>query len=203
MELSAHACIQRRAERDSVANEAEKGNSILGWAATIGSSVSNSTFKTTEECLKKLEGDLQERSVDTDEITKVTGIATSLGDEFVAEMNMWYGAKELASRWCFGRTIFAQTPLSFYQLPLLHLFEADIHTYIKAGKKDKDSLERFDWIRQNFKWYNDHATISPGGYYEERRVCGDPNCCGTRMLPLPPPLKHQNHQQPTSDTTRN
>ena len=198
MELSAHACILRRAERDSVANEAERGNSILGRAATIGSSVSNSTFKTTEECLKKLEGDLQERSVDTDEITKVTGIATSLGDEFVAEMNMWYGAKELASRWCFGRTIFAQTPLSFYQLPLLHLFEADIHTYIKAGKKDKDSLERFDWIRQNFKWYNDHATISPGGYYEERRVCGDPNCCGTRMLPLPP-LKHQNHQQPTSD----
>lgn len=55
MELSAHACIQRRAERDSVANEAERGNSILGRAATIGSSVSNSTFKTNEECLKKLE----------------------------------------------------------------------------------------------------------------------------------------------------
>ena len=191
MELSAHACIQRRAERDSVANEAERGNSILGRAATIGSSVSNSTFKTTEECLKKLEGDLQERSVDTDEITKVTGIATSLGDEFVAEMNMWYGAKELASRWngfpCFGRTIFAQTPLSFYQLPLSHLLEADIHAYIKAGKKDKDSLERFDWIRQNLKWYNAHATISPSGYYDERRACCDPNCCGTRMLPLIPP----------------
>ena len=137
MELSAHACIQRRAERDSVADEAERGNSILGRAATIGSSVSNSTFKTNEECLKKLEGDLQERSVDTDEITRVTGIATSLGDEFVAEMNMWYGAKELASRWngfpCFGQTIFAQTPLSFYHQPLSHLLEADIHAYIKAG----------------------------------------------------------------------
>ena len=147
MESSANACIQRRAERDSVANEAERGNSILDRAATIGSSVSNSTFKTTEECLKKLEGDFQERSVDTDEITKVTGIATSLGDEFVAEMNMWYGAKELASRWngfpCFCRAIFAQTPLSFYQLPLSHLLEADIHAYIKAGKKGKDSLERF------------------------------------------------------------
>lgn len=78
MELSAHACIQRRAERDSVANEAERGNSILGRAATIGSSVSNSTFKTTEECLKKLEGDLKERLVDADEITKLTGIAASL-----------------------------------------------------------------------------------------------------------------------------
>ena len=126
MELSAHACIQRRAERDSVANEAERGNSILGRAATIGSSVSNSTFKTTEECLKKLEGDLQERSVDTDEITKVTGIATSLGDEFVTEMNMWYGAKELASRWngfpCFGRTIFDQTPLSFLSAPIVAPF---------------------------------------------------------------------------------
>lgn len=196
MELSAHACIQRRAERDSVANEAERGNSILGRAAKIGSSVSNSTFKTNEECLKKLEGDLQERSVDTDEITRVTGIATSLGDEFVAEMNMWYGAKELASRWngfpCFGQTIFAQTFLNFYQQPLSHLLEADIHAYIKAGKKDKYSLERFDCIRQNLKWY---ATISPSGYYEERRACSDPNCCGTRMLPLGPP------QTPKPSTT--
>ena len=107
---------------------------------------------------------MQERSVDTDEITRVTGIATSLGDEFVAEMNMWYGAKELASRWngfpCFGQTIFAQTPLSFYQQPLSQLLEADIHAYIKAGKKNKYSLERFDWIRQNLKWC---ATISPSG----------------------------------------
>ena len=74
MELSAHAWIQRRAERDSVANEAERGNLILGRAATIGSSVSNSRFKTAEECLKKLEGDVKKRSVDTDEITKLTGI---------------------------------------------------------------------------------------------------------------------------------
>lgn len=199
MELSAHACIQRRAERDSVANEAERGNSILGRAATIGSSVSNSTFKTTEECLKKLEGDLKERLVDADEITKLTGIAASLGDEFVSEMNMWYGAKELASRWngfpCFGQTILAQTPLSFYQLPLSHLLEADIQAYSKASQKDKESLERFDWIRQNIKWYDGHAKISPGGYYEERKACGDPNCCGTRMLPLDSP------QTPKPSTT--
>lgn len=119
-----------------------------------------------------------------------------MGDEFVAEMNMWYGAKELASRWngfpCFGQTIFSQTPLSFYQQPLSHLLEADIHAYIKAGKKDKYSVERFDWIRQNLKWY---ATISPSGYYEERRACSDPNCCGTRMLPLGPP------QTPKPSTT--
>ena len=56
---------------------------------------------------------------------QIKSTATSLGDDFVAEMNMWYGAKELASRWngfpCFGQTIFAKTPLSFYQLPLSHL----------------------------------------------------------------------------------
>lgn len=45
MELNAHACIQRRAERDIVANEAERGNSILGHAATIGSFISNTTLR--------------------------------------------------------------------------------------------------------------------------------------------------------------
>jgi len=174
MELNAHVCIQRRAERDSVANEAVRGNSILGRAATIGSSISNTTFKTAEDCLNKLEGDLQERSVHPEEIKKIKSIATSLGDDFLAEMNMWHGAKELASRWdgfpCFGQTIFARTPLSFYQLPLSHLLEADIQAYCKASKKDKEASERFDWIRQNLEWYDKHAQISPSGYYEERRM---------------------------------
>lgn len=199
MELNAHACIQRRAERDSVANEAERGNSMLGRAASIGSSISNTTFKTAEDCITKLEGDLQERSVDQDEIKKIKSIATSLGDEFLAEMNMWYGAKELASRWngfpCFGKTIFAKTPLSFYQLPLSHLLEADIQAYCKASREDKETSERFDWIRQNLKWYDQHAQISTSGYYEERRACGDTNCCGTRMLPLGVP------QTPKPSTT--
>ena len=125
-----------------------------------------------------------------------------MGDEFVSEMNMWYGANELACRWngfpCFGQTILAQTPLSFYQLPLSHLLEADIQAYSKASQKDKESLdmlERFDWIRQNIKWYDGHAKISPGGYYEERKACGDPNCCDTRMLPLDSP------QMPKPSTT--
>ena len=191
MELNAHACIQRRAERDSVANEAERGNSLLGRAATVGSSISNTTFKSADDCIKRLEGDLKERSVDPEEILKIKGIATSLGDEFVAEMNMWYGAKELASRWngfpCFGQSIFAKTPLSFYQLPLSHLLEADIQAYCKANKKEKEDSDRYDWIRKNLQWYDDHALISPSGYYEERRACGDPNCCGTRMLPLDVP----------------
>ena len=118
MELNAHACIQRRAERDIVANEAERGNSILGHAATIGSFISNTTFKTTEDCLHKLEGDLQEGSVHPEEIKKTKSTATSLGDDFLAEMDMWHGAKELASRWdgfpCFGQTIFARTPFQFH-----------------------------------------------------------------------------------------
>lgn len=35
MEMNVHACIQRKAERDSIANEAERGNFILGRAATL------------------------------------------------------------------------------------------------------------------------------------------------------------------------
>ena len=113
-------------------------------------------------------------------------------------MNM-YGAKELASRWngfpCFGQTILAQTPLSFYQFPLLHLLEAYIQAYSEASQKYKESLERFDWIRQNIKWYDGHGKVSPGAYYEERKACGGPNCCGTRMLPLDSP------QTPKPSTT--
>lgn len=186
--MNAHACIQRRAERDSIANEAERGNSILGKAATIGSSISNSTFKTSEDCLKKFESDLEERSIDPEEVSNLKEIAASLGDDFMAEMNMWYGAKELANRWnglpCFGQTIFANTPLSFYQLPLSHLLEADIQAYSKANKNEKQNSERFDWIRLNLEWYGNHGHISPSGYYEERRACNNPTCCGTRMLPL-------------------
>lgn len=186
-EMNAHACIQRRAQRDSVANEAERGNSILGRAATVGSSISNSTFKTSEDCLKKFERDLEERSIKP-EVTNLKKLAASLGEDFTAEMNMWYGANELANRWngfpCFGQTIFAKTPLSFYQLPLSHLLEADIQAYSKASKKEKDKEERFDWIRLNLEWYDTHGYISPSGYYEERRACNNPTCCGKRMLPL-------------------
>ncbi|CAH3187783.1 unnamed protein product [Porites lobata] len=124
---------------------------MLGRAASIGSSISNTTSKTAEDCITKLEGDLQERSVDQDEIKKIKSIATSLGDEFLAEMNM-----------C---------------------------------REDKETSERFDWIRQNLKWYDQHAQISTSGYYEERRACGDTNCCGTRMLPLGVP------QTPKPSTT--
>ena len=191
MEMNAHACIQRRAERDSAANEAERGNSILGRAAAIGSSITNSSFKTFDDCVQKLESDLEDRSVNPEEIAKLKSIAVSFGDEFLAEMNMWYGAKELANRWngfpCFGQTIFAKTPLSFYQQPLSHLLEADIQAYSKASKSEKETSERFDWIRQNLKWYSNHGKISPSGYYEERRTCDDPNCCGTRIVPLDTP----------------
>ena len=65
--------------------------------------------------------------------------------------------------------------------------EADIQAYSKARQKDNESLERFDWIPLNIKWYNGHAKISPGSYYEERKTCGDPNCYGMRMLPLDSP----------------
>lgn len=191
MELNSHACIQRRAERDSVANEAERGNSILGHAATVGSTISNCTFKTFDACLAKLESELEERSVDHEGIEKVKNIASSLGDDFIAEMNMWYGAKELAKRWngfpCFGQTIFAETPLAFYQLPISHHLEADIQAYGKATKAEKEESERFDWIRQNIQWYDIHGEVSPSGYYKERRACTNPSCCGTRMLPLSTP----------------
>lgn len=160
-EMNAHACIQRRAERDSVANEAERGNSILGRAATVGSSISNSTFKTSEDCLKKFERVLEERSIKPEGVTNLKKQAASLGEDFTAEMNMWYGANELANRWngfpCFGQTIFAKTPLSFYQLPLSHLLEADIQAYSKASKKEKDKEKRFDWIRLNLEWYDTHG----------------------------------------------
>lgn len=84
----------------------ERGNLILGRVVIIGLFVLNSIFKIIEECLKKLEGDLKERLVDVDEIIKFIGIVVFLGDEFVFEMNMWYGVKEFVSRWngflCFG-----------------------------------------------------------------------------------------------------
>lgn len=114
MKLSSYACMQRRAERDSVANEAERGNSILGRAATIGSSISNYTFKTFADGMEKLEADLRGQSTNPDDVEKIKDIASTLGDEFLREMNMWYRAKELAKRWngypCFGNTIFAKTP---------------------------------------------------------------------------------------------
>ncbi|KAL9963578.1 hypothetical protein ACROYT_G027101 [Oculina patagonica] len=43
--------------------------------------------------------------------------------------------------------------------------------------------------------------MSPSGYYEERRACGDANCCGTRILPLgtpqtpKPSLSHVGHYE--------
>lgn len=160
----------------------------MGHAATIGSSISNSTFKTRDDFLAKLESDLEERSVNHEEVTKVKKIATSLGDDFMAEMNMWYGAKELANRWngfpCFGQTIFAKTPLPFYQLPISHHLEADIQAYYKASKAEKGDSERFDWIQQNIQWYIIHGQLSPSGYYEERLACTNPSCCGTRLLHL-------------------
>jgi hypothetical protein len=118
---------------------------------------------------------------------------------------MWYGAKELAERWngfpCFGQTIFAKTPLTFYQQPLSHLLEADVQAYCKASKVEKETSQRFHWIRLNLKWYDDHGQMSPSGYYEERRACGDTNCCGTRILPLgtpqtpKPSLSHVGHYE--------
>lgn len=185
MEMNAHACIQRRAERDSVANEAESGKSILGRAATVGSCISNSTFKTSEDCLNKFQRDLEERLIKPEEVTNLKKLAASLGEDFTAEMSMWYGAKELANRWngfpCFGQTIWAKR---FYQPPLSHLLEADIQAYSKESKKEKDKEETFDWIHLNLEWYGTHGYISPSGYYEERRACNNQTCCGKRMLPL-------------------
>ena len=39
----------------------------------------------------------------------------------------------------------------------------------------------------NLEWYDNHGYISPSGYYEERRACNNPTCCGKRMLPLARP----------------
>ena len=79
-------------------------------------------------------------TVNTDEITKLTGIAASLGEEFVSEMNMWYGAKELASRWnsflCFGQTILAQTTLKFLSaLIITTLWKLIFKPTVKPDKK--------------------------------------------------------------------
>lgn len=214
MEMNAHACIQRRAEWDSVANEAERGNSILGRAATVGSSISNSTFKTSEDCLKKFEKDIEGRSIKPVEVTNLKKLATSLGEDFTVEMNVWYGAKELVNRWngfpSFGQTInfFAKTPLSFYQLPLSHLLEADIQAYSKANKKEKNKEERFCL---NLEWYDNHGYISPSGYYEERRACNNQTCCGKRMLPIACPqspkpslfeFKHYEDSREVHDTLK-
>ena len=131
MELSSHACIQRRAEKDSVANEA-------GSAATIGSSISNSTFKTFADGMEKLEADLREQSANPDDIQKIKDIASTLGEDF--------------------------------------------------------------WICQNLSSYNKHRIISQGGYYEERRACGDPYCCGTRILK--PSLRRINHYEDPREVER-
>ena len=79
MEMNAHTCIQREAERDSRMNEAEIVNSILGCAASIGSSITNDPFKNVSECMKKLESDLEDRLVSSEEVEKDQEYCAFLG----------------------------------------------------------------------------------------------------------------------------
>lgn len=71
---------------------------------------------------------------------------------------------------------------------------------VKRAKVEKETSQRFHWIRLNLKWYDNHGQMSPSGYYEERRACGDANC-GTRILPLgtpqtpKPSLSHIGHYE--------
>lgn len=64
------------------------------------------------------------------------------------------------------------------------MLEADIEAYCRASKQEKEKSKRFYCIRLNLKCYDDHGKISPSGYYEQRRACGDGHVCGTRVLPL-------------------
>lgn len=112
-------------------------------------------------------------------------------------MNMWYGAKELAERWngfpCFRQTLFAKTPLSFYQQPLSHLLEADIQTYSTASRQEKETSERFDWIRFNLKWYDDHGKPSQVATMRNGELVTIQKFCGTRIKCPLTLLRHQNH----------
>lgn len=118
----------------------------MGHAANIRSLISNQTFKTAGDCMKQLESDLKDRSISYEDMEKVKNVTLLLGDELVAEMNTWYGSKELAKRWngfpCFGQKIFAKTPLTFYQQSLSHLLEADVQAYCKASKSGKGDISK-------------------------------------------------------------
>lgn len=81
-------------------------------------------FKNVDDCVKKI-GEQFGRQVNwfgRNEKDQEYYIALSLRDELLlAEMNMWYGVKQLGERWngfpCFGQSLFAKTPFGFYQQP--------------------------------------------------------------------------------------
>ena len=91
---------------------------------------------------------------------KIKSIALSLRDELLlAEMNMWYGVKQLAERWngfpCFGQSLFAKTPwfLSATTDYLSYLLEANIQAYRTASRQEIETSKRIDWIGLYHKWY--------------------------------------------------
>ena len=181
MEASSHSCILRRSENCSFDNEAERGNAVLSKKCAIGSTITANKFYSAKECFDYL----QEVGMEEEEINRLREVAVHAGRDFVSEMNMWWGVRELGRRWngqpCFGSTIFATPILSHDKLPLLSCLDDDLRAYSKANKGDKKSNPRFKWIRLNISWYERHGQVYPSGYYEERVTCEDPNCCVKRM----------------------
>lgn len=181
MEASSHSCVLRRSENCSFDNEAERGNAVLSKKCSTGSTISATKFCSAEECFQYL----AEVGMANDEIDQLREVAVHAGRDFVNEMNMWWGVRELGRRWngqpCFGSTLFATPILSHDKLPLSPSLDDDLRAYSKATKEDKNSNPRFKWIRLNMSWYERHGQIYPSGYYEERVACEDQNCCARRM----------------------
>lgn len=65
----------------------------------MGLFILNSIFKIFEDCLKKFEKDIEGRSIKSVEVINLKKLVILLGEDFIVEMNVWYGVKELVNRW--------------------------------------------------------------------------------------------------------
>ncbi|KAJ7394326.1 hypothetical protein OS493_000130 [Desmophyllum pertusum] len=144
MEASSHSCVLRRSENCSFDNEAERGNAVLSKKCSTGSTISATKFCSAEECFQYL----AEVGMANDEIDQLREVAVHAGRDFVNEMNMWWGVRELGRRWngqpCFGSTLFATPILSHDKLPLSPSLDDDLRAYSKATKEDKNSNPRLN-----------------------------------------------------------
>lgn len=88
IKLNTHTYIQKKTKKNNITNKTKKKNSILNQTTTINSSISNNTFKTNKKYLKKLKNNLQKKSINTNKITKITNITTSLKNKFITKINI-------------------------------------------------------------------------------------------------------------------
>lgn len=99
LESSSHSCVQRRCETDSVANEAERANSLLGRSLSVGSAVDNEKFKTFSEAKNAFDDHCISIQINQDNMNDMLSIADKSGNDVKNDMNMWYGCNKVAESW--------------------------------------------------------------------------------------------------------